>query len=78
MKTFLPSWFLYYILLVGAAFVLLTSSYQQDLAVRVLLAGIVAVGLRPLVGLAGLISIGHAGFLAIGAYVSAILTSRAG
>lgn len=39
---------------------------------------IVAIGLGILVGYAGQISLGHAGFFAIGAYVSALLTLRAG
>src|SRR5687767_11060488 len=41
-----------------------------------LIYGIVALGLNLLVGYAGQISLGHAGFLAIGAYASAILTQR--
>ncbi|MDR7481952.1 MAG: branched-chain amino acid ABC transporter permease [Armatimonadota bacterium] len=39
---------------------------------------IVAVGLNLLVGSAGLISLGHAGFVAIGAYASGLLMTRAG
>ncbi|HET8679423.1 MAG TPA: branched-chain amino acid ABC transporter permease, partial [bacterium] len=39
---------------------------------------IVAVGLNLLVGYTGLISLGHAGFVAIGAYASGLLTSRLG
>lgn len=39
---------------------------------------IVALGLNLLVGYAGQFSLGHAGFLAIGAYTSAILTTRLG
>lgn len=37
---------------------------------------IVAVGLNLLVGFTGLISLGHAGFVAIGAYASGLLTAR--
>ncbi len=51
-------------------------SYQLDVAVRVMIAAFVAMGLRMLVGLAGQLSIGHAGFFAIGAYGSAILATR--
>lgn len=43
-----------------------------------LIYGIVAVGLTLLIGHTGQFSLGHAGFLAIGAYSSAILTQRAG
>lgn len=39
---------------------------------------IVAVGLNLLVGFAGLISLGHAGFVAIGAYASGLLAARLG
>ena len=39
---------------------------------------IVGSGLNLLIGLAGQVSIGHAGFFAVGAYVSAILTTRYG
>jgi len=39
---------------------------------------IVAVGLNLLVGYTGLISLGHAGFVAIGAYASGLLMSRLG
>jgi branched-chain amino acid transport system permease protein len=38
----------------------------------------VAVGLNLLVGYTGLISLGHAGFVAIGAYASGLLTARLG
>lgn len=40
--------------------------------------GVVALGLNLLTGLSGQISLGHAGFFAIGAYTSAILTSKYG
>lgn len=39
---------------------------------------VVAVGLNLLVGYTGLISLGHAGFVAIGAYTSGLLTARLG
>lgn len=39
---------------------------------------IVAVGLNMLVGFTGLISLGHAGFVAIGAYASGLLAARLG
>ena len=43
-----------------------------------LIYAIVALGLNLLFGYAGQFSLGHAGFFAIGAYASAVLTSRAG
>src|SRR4029077_8442463 len=43
-----------------------------------LIYAIVAIGLGILVGFTGQISLGHAGFFAIGAYASALLTLRLG
>ncbi|MDR7550082.1 MAG: branched-chain amino acid ABC transporter permease [Armatimonadota bacterium] len=50
------------------------------LFIMILLAAnvVVAVGLNLLVGYTGLISLGHAGFVAIGAYASGLLVSRLG
>jgi len=48
-----------------------------DTLIRVGLLTIVVVGLNMLMGHAGQISLGQAGFYAIGAYVSAIMTTRA-
>ena len=39
---------------------------------------IVGTGLNVLIGLSGQMSLGHAGFFAVGAYVAAILTTRFG
>ncbi len=39
---------------------------------------VVAVGMNILVGYTGLVSLGHAGLFAIGAYTSALLSTRAG
>lgn len=57
---------------------LLPNSFYFDVAIRIYLNAIVVVGLNLLIGYAGQISLGHAGFLGIGAYASAILTSRYG
>ncbi len=54
------------------------NSYFFDVAIRVGLSAIAAIGLNLLMGFAGQVSIGHAGFLGIGAYASAILTSSYG
>lgn len=54
------------------------NSYFFDVAIRVCLSAIAAIGLNLLMGFAGQVSIGHAGFLAIGAYASAILSGRYG
>lgn len=56
----------------------LATSYALYLVCLGLIYGIVALGLNLLVGYAGQISLGQAGFLAIGAYASALLTQRLG
>ncbi|KAF1057365.1 branched-chain amino acid ABC transporter permease [Variovorax sp.] len=54
------------------------NNYVIDVAVRIALAAIAAIGLNLLMGFAGQISIGHAAFVAIGAYGSGIVTARFG
>ena len=54
------------------------NNFMMDVAVRVLLAAVAAVGLNLLMGFAGQVSIGHAAFIALGAYGSGIATSRFG
>lgn len=56
----------------------LPNAYYYDLAIRIAINASIAVGLNLLVGYTGQISLGHAGFFGIGAYASAILTSRYG
>lgn len=50
--------------------------YHYDLAILVGINATVVIGLNLLVGYAGQISLGHAAFFGLGAYSSAILTSR--
>jgi branched-chain amino acid transport system permease protein len=50
--------------------------YYYDIAVGAVFNAILCVGLNLLIGYAGQISLGHAGFFALGAYVSGILTTR--
>lgn len=57
---------------------LLPNEFYYDVAVRAVFNAIVCVGLNLLIGYAGQISLGHAGFLGLGAYASAILTSNFG
>jgi branched-chain amino acid transport system permease protein len=67
------------ILLVALAFVpRLAGTYWLDVLNRIGIAIIGALGLNILVGYAGQISIGHAAFLAVGAYSTAILEANAG
>lgn len=56
----------------------LPNNYAMDIAVRVSLAAIAVIGLNLLMGFAGQISIGHAAFVALGAYGSGLITSRLG
>ncbi len=56
----------------------LGNGYQVYLVAMVALTTMVGVGLNVLLGLTGQVSLGHVGFFAIGAYMSAILTTRLG
>ncbi|MDN4574107.1 branched-chain amino acid ABC transporter permease [Pandoraea cepalis] len=53
----------------------LPNAFMLDVAIRILFAAIIAVGLNLLMGFAGQISIGHAAFVAMGGYASGILTA---
>src|SRR5438046_1866242 len=55
----------------------LTSSFVLDLAAQVALAAIGALALNVLTGLAGQISLGHAGFICAGAFTTAALAALA-
>jgi len=56
----------------------LPNSFYMDLAIRMAINAIVVMGLNLLIGFAGQISLGHAGFLGIGAYASAVLPAQWG
>src|SRR5215208_6962969 len=56
----------------------LSATYLLYVICLALIYSMVAVGLNLLIGYAGQFSLGHAGFLALGAYTSAILTQRFG
>jgi branched-chain amino acid transport system ATP-binding protein len=60
----------------GIAIALVSESYTHFILALVALTAIVGVGLNVLLGLSGQVSLGHIGFYAIGAYVSAILMTR--
>src|SRR5690625_255904 len=57
---------------------LILDNYWMSLANTALIAAIGAIGLNILVGYTGQISLGQGGFLAVGAFTSAILTDRLG
>lgn len=56
----------------------LPNNYAYDVAIQVALNGIVCIGLNLLIGYAGQISLGHAGFFALGGYASALIAARWG
>jgi len=58
--------------LVAVTPLFLTSSYHYRIAVLVLIFALACVGLNLLMGYAGQISLGHAGFMGIGAYAVAV------
>ena len=62
----------------GLAYAAQTDSYGAFLLATVSLTALAAIGLNVLMGLSGQISFGHVGFMAIGAYATAILMERAG
>jgi branched-chain amino acid transport system permease protein len=55
---------------------ILPNAYYFDIANRMAINAIVVLGLNLLIGFAGQISLGHAGFFGIGAYASAVLTTH--
>ncbi len=59
-----------------AVFPLLAPLSWVNVGVFALIYGIAAIGLTMLMGLAGQVSLGHAGFFAIGGYTQAILVTR--
>ncbi|MEP7302025.1 MAG: branched-chain amino acid ABC transporter permease, partial [Caldimonas sp.] len=61
-----------------AALPALISPYAQDLVVRIAIYAIFALSLELLVGAAGLVSLGHAAFLGIGAYAAVLGSGEAG
>ena len=52
--------------------------YTQDLVVRIAIYAIFALSLELLVGMTGLVSLGHAAFLGIGAYATVLVSGDAG
>ena len=73
----------HYPLMVLAAVLLLLplvlpNNYYYDIAIRMAINAIIVLGLNLLIGFAGQISLGHAGFVGVGAYASAILPSQFG
>ncbi|HEX7436640.1 MAG TPA: branched-chain amino acid ABC transporter permease [Caldimonas sp.] len=63
-------------LLAGVPFV--AGEYLQDLVVKIVILAIFALSLELLVGTTGLVSLGHAAFLGIGAYAAVLAAPKAG
>ena len=63
---------------IAALPLVLTNNFYLDMAILAGFNAIVCVGLNLLIGYAGQISLGHAGFFGIGAYVSGILVTTYG
>ena len=61
------------VVVLAAAPLLAANAFHYDLMIKICLTAMVAVGLNLLVGYAGQISLGHAAFLAVGAYTVAIV-----
>lgn len=57
---------------------ILPNSFYLDLAIRMAINAVIVLGLNLLIGFAGQISLGHAGFLGVGAYASAVLPTHFG
>ena len=57
---------------------LLAGDFYINLASQILIAAIFALSLNLLVGFGGMTSLGHASYLGVAAYLSALLTSRYG
>src|SRR5499427_3111842 len=57
---------------------LLAGDFYVNLASQILIASIFALSLNLLVGFGGMTSLGHASYLGVAAYISALLTSRYG
>jgi branched-chain amino acid transport system permease protein len=70
---------LYILMAILAALPLvLPNSFYVDLAIRMAINAVIVLGLNLLIGFAGQISLGHAGFLGIGAYATAALPTHFG
>ena len=67
-----------YLILMGLMSINVINSYYKGIITLALINIILAVSLNLIVGFTGQLCLGHAGFMSIGAYVSAVLTQKAG
>ena len=80
---FMRAWFVILLILIalmflGSLFGIGANEYHYFIANLILVNLIAAIGLQLLVGFTGLLSLGHAAFLGVGAYTSAILITKLG
>ena len=66
------------VLAIALGYTAIADSYAVFLIATISLTAIACIGLNVLLGLAGQISLGHIGFMAIGAYTTVLLMERAG
>lgn len=66
------------VLVLAALPLAMANPYLYDVAIRIVLNAMIVIALNLLIGYTGQISMGHAGFLGIGAYASGILTAQFG
>lgn len=66
------------VLVVAVGYTAIADSYAVFLIATISLTAIACIGLNVLLGLAGQISLGHIGFMAIGAYTTVLLMEKAG
>jgi branched-chain amino acid transport system permease protein len=73
-------WCMLVLFLIGVfvLFPLLASNYLLDVVINMAITTIAALGLQIVVGFTGQISLGHAAFMAVGAYSSAMLSTHLG
>ena len=64
--------------LIGVIGMVLPSSYYYRVGALVMISALAAIGLNLLLGYAGQVSLGHAGFIGLGAYAVAVLPTHVG
>ena len=72
----ISSWWLILIALVSLSVAFADNTYYLHILGTIAVTTLVGVGLNVLTGLSGLVSLGHAGFFAIGAYTVSLLTTK--
>jgi branched-chain amino acid transport system permease protein len=80
---FMRAWFVVFLVLIGLIFLgsffgIGANEYHYFIANLILINLIAAIGLQLLVGFTGLLSLGHAAFLGVGAYTSALFITKLG